>query len=118
MLIYIKKEENDPLENEIYNNAKISIFFVDNNQRVTIDDIGSIEEIENHAKALEVKTRKLKLTSQFRCNGSDGYVAWLDDILEIDETGNFDGFEFDFDFKVFNGRRNMERKNDPFINLF
>ncbi|AQR90208.1 DNA/RNA helicase domain-containing protein [Clostridium saccharobutylicum] len=76
---------------EIINTAKVSIFFVDNNQRVTMDDIGSIEEIENHAKVLDVKTRKLKLTSQFRCNGSDGYVAWLDDILEINESGNFDG---------------------------
>ena len=94
---------------EIINTAKVSIFFVDNNQRVTMDDIGSIEEIENHAKALTVKTRKLKLTSQFRCNGSDGYVACLDDVLEINETGNFDGFEFDFDFKVFDSPNEMRQ---------
>ncbi|ALB46001.1 MULTISPECIES: DUF2075 domain-containing protein [Clostridium] len=100
---------------EIINTAKVSIFFVDNNQRVTMDDIGSIEEIEHHAKILKVKTRKLKLTSQFRCNGSDGYVSWLDDVLEISETGNFDGFEFDFDFKVFDDpnemRKAIEEKN-------
>nr|WP_207729701.1 DUF2075 domain-containing protein [Clostridium cibarium] len=100
---------------EIINTAKVSIFFVDNNQRVTMDDIGSIEEVEKHAKALSVKTRKLKLTSQFRCNGSDGYISWLDDILEIRETGNFDGFEFDFDFKVFDSpaemRQAIEEKN-------
>ncbi|WP_143315449.1 DUF2075 domain-containing protein [Clostridium sp. HBUAS56017] len=100
---------------EIINTARVSIFFVDNNQRVTMDDIGSIEEVEKHAKALSVKTRKLKLTSQFRCNGSDGYISWLDDILDIRETGNFDGFEFDFDFKVFDSptemRQAIEDKN-------
>ena len=37
---------------EIINTAKVFIFFVDNNQRVTMDDIGSIQEIEKHAKAL------------------------------------------------------------------
>ncbi|WP_238916839.1 DUF2075 domain-containing protein [Clostridium sp. YIM B02555] len=101
---------------EIINTAKVSIFFVDNNQRVTMDDIGSIEEIEKYARALEVKTRKLKLTSQFRCNGSDGYVSWLDDVLEIAETGNFDGFEFDFDFRVFDDpsemKKAIEEKNE------
>jgi DUF2075 family protein/nicotinamide riboside kinase len=100
---------------EIINTSRVSIFFVDNNQKVTMDDIGSIEEVEKHAKALSVKTRKLKLTSQFRCNGSDGYISWLDDILEIRETGNFDGFEFDFDFKVFDNptemRQAIEEKN-------
>jgi DUF2075 family protein len=100
---------------EIINTAKVSIFFVDNNQRVTMSDIGSIEEIEKHAKSLEVKSRKLKLASQFRCNGSDGYISWLDDILEISETGNFDGFEFDFEFKVFDNptemRQAIEEKN-------
>ena len=100
---------------EIMNSAKVSIFFVDNDQRVTMDDIGSIEEIEKHAKVLDVKARKLKLSSQFRCNGSDGYISWLDDMLEIRETGNFDGFEFDFDFKVFDNpsemRQAIEEKN-------
>ena len=73
------------------------------------------KKLKNMQKLLAVKARKLKLTSQFRCNGSDGYVSWLDDILEISETGNFDGFEFDFDFKVFDNpsemRQAIEEKN-------
>ncbi|GKX65939.1 DUF2075 domain-containing protein [Inconstantimicrobium mannanitabidum] len=101
---------------EIINTAKVSILFVDNNQRVTMDDIGSVEEIERYANLLGVKTRRLKLTSQFRCNGSDGYLSWLDDVLEIGETGNFDGFDFDFDFKVFDDpselRKAIESKNE------
>lgn len=41
-----------------------------------------------------------RLSSQFRCNGSDGYLAWLDDVLEIHETANYDLEGIDFEFKV------------------
>ena len=40
------------------------------------------------------------MNSQFRCNGSNGYLSWLNDVLEIEETANFDGFDFDYDFRV------------------
>jgi DUF2075 family protein/phage repressor protein C with HTH and peptisase S24 domain len=38
------------------------------------------------------------LQSQFRCNGSDGYLAWIDGTLEIRETANetLDGINYDF----------------------
>lgn len=36
---------------------------------------------------------ELTLESQFRCDGSKGYIAWLDDVLEIRETANADGFD-------------------------
>ncbi|OPX45944.1 hypothetical protein CLHUN_04190 [Ruminiclostridium hungatei] len=57
----------------------------------------------------------MKLESQFRCNGSDGYLSWLDDVLEIGNTANFDGFEFDYEFKVVDNpnelRELIEEKN-------
>ena len=85
---------------EIINAAKCSIFFIDKNQRVHIKDYGSIEAIEHFARELGAEIEHIKLTSQFRCNGSDGYLAWLDDVLQIEETANYDGFDFDYDFKV------------------
>ena len=85
---------------EIINAAKCSIFFIDKNQRVHIKDYGSIEAIEHFAEELGAEIEHIKLTSQFRCNGSDGYLAWLDDVLQIEETANYDGFDFDYDFKV------------------
>ena len=48
----------------------------------------------------DAEVKQIKLASQFRCNGSDGYLSWLDDVLELEETGNFDGFDFDYDFRV------------------
>jgi DUF2075 family protein len=43
----------------------------------------------------------LELKSQFRCNGSDGFITWLDEALGIidDEDTSFEGVNYDF--KVF-----------------
>jgi DUF2075 family protein len=43
----------------------------------------------------------LKLESQFRCNGSDGFLSWLDNTLQIKETANIKLSSNEFDFKVF-----------------
>lgn len=42
-----------------------------------------------------------QLKSQFRCNGSDGYIAFLDDVLQIRETANYNGFDGEYDIRVF-----------------
>jgi hypothetical protein len=42
----------------------------------------------------------MELHSQFRCNGSDGYLAWLDDVLEIRETANYDLEDIDYEIKI------------------
>ncbi|MGL5649115.1 MAG: DUF2075 domain-containing protein, partial [Clostridium sp.] len=85
---------------EIIKASKVSVFFIDEKQRVTIDDIGSVEEIKKYAKENNAKIKELKLESQFRCNGSDSYLNWIDDLLYDEETNIFDGFEFDYDIKI------------------
>lgn len=83
---------------EIINSAKFSIFFIDEDQRITWQDIGRKEEIEKWAQKIGATVYYLKLESQFRCNGSDGYLSWLDNILQIKETANntLDGTNYDF----------------------
>ncbi len=85
---------------EIINAAKFSVFFIDKHQRISLKDYGSVEAIEEFASYFDAEVEHIKLESQFRCNGSDGYLSWLNDVLEIEETANFDGFDFDYDFKV------------------
>ena len=91
------------------------MFFLDENQRVTLKDIGSQVLIEKFAKELGAEVCIFELDSQFRCNGSDGYIAWLDNVLEIRETANFDIDGFDYDFKIFDDpnelRNAIEEKN-------
>lgn len=100
---------------EIINSSNFSMFFLDENQRVTLKDIGKEETIKKFAKQLNAGVYTYELNSQFRCNGSDGYIAWLDNILEIRETANFDIDGFDYEFKVFDDpnelRNAIEDKN-------
>lgn len=87
---------------EIINASKCAIFFIDESQRVTTYDIGSIDEIEKWANAAGAVIHKTELISQFRCNGSDGYLAWLDDVLEIRETANYSLEGIDYDIRILN----------------
>jgi DUF2075 family protein len=93
---------------EIINASYCSIFFIDEEQRVTIRDFGSISEIEKQAKKLGALIYYDELTSQFRCNGSDGYLAWIDNTLEIRETANYTLDGIDYDFRVFDSPQQMK----------
>ena len=76
------------------------MFFVDDDQRVTISDIGHTGELRKWAAALGAQVTELNLASQFRCNGSDGYMAWLDDTLAIRSTANQTLNTTEYDFRV------------------
>jgi len=60
---------------ELINAARLTIFFLDESQRVTLKDIGSKQEIMRWAIEAGAEVEELTLASQFRCNGSDGYLA-------------------------------------------
>ncbi|TWW10117.1 hypothetical protein E3A20_07740, partial [Planctomyces bekefii] len=71
---------------EIIEAAKVSVFFIDEDQRVTFSDIGKKQDLISWAQKLNAQVHQYELNSQFRCNGSDGYLAWLDNVLQIRET--------------------------------
>ena len=95
---------------EIIHAARLSVFFIDECQRVTVKDIGSVGEIKRWAAVNGAEVYEEELTSQFRCNGSDGYLAWLDDVLEIRETANYDIQGIDYDFEVLDSPDEMRQK--------
>ena len=80
--------------------ARTTVFFIDEDQRVTIRDIGTKAEIKKWADALGAETTELELASQFRCNGSDGYLGWVDHALQIRTTANTDLAGVGYDFAV------------------
>lgn len=85
---------------ELLTAARCAVFFVDDDQRVTLKDIGSAEALLHWAQRLGAEVTELALDSQFRCNGSDGYLAWLDHTLDIRRTANEVLDPADFDFRV------------------
>lgn len=94
---------------EIIHAATCSVFFIDESQRVTIYDIGSVDEIKRWADAANSEVMELELESQFRCNGSNGYLAWLDDVLGIRKTANYNLEGLDYDFRVCSSPQELQR---------
>ena len=93
---------------EIIHASRCSVFFIDESQRVTTSDIGSVEEIEKWAKMEHSEVFRMELISQFRCNGSDGYLAWVDDVLQIRDTANYDLEGIDYDIRICDSPMEME----------
>jgi DUF2075 family protein len=101
---------------EIISTAKCSVFFIDEDQRVTLQDIGTKKEILKWARLADAEIHEAELASQFRCSGSDGYMAWLDNTLAIRETANDTLDTTDYDFRVFDSP--FDLKNEIFrLNL-
>jgi len=97
---------------EIIHASKVSVFFIDEKQKVTTSDIGSIDAIKYYAEeegSLVYSGEELNLVSQFRCNGSDGYLAFLDNMLGIRETANID-FDLDYDVRLFSNPNTMREE--------
>ncbi len=79
--------------------SKSVVFFLDEDQRVTAKDYGDRKTIKRWAEYFGAEVSEGALLSQFRCSGSDGYLAWLDGVLGIhDETAHptLDGIPYDF----------------------
>jgi len=85
---------------ELIRSARCTVFFADDDQVVTLSDIGRIAELERWAQAAGAEVTHMELASQFRCAGSDDYIAWLDNFLGIRETANTDFDRDSFDFRI------------------
>lgn len=101
---------------EIINTARFSVFFVDDCQRIHMKDVGSVQYIKQCAEEMEADVHLEHLSSQFRCNGSDGYLSWLDNAIQIRETANIRLTEEDYDFRIFDSPVDMfnaiKKKNE------
>ena len=86
---------------ELIRTARCTVFFVDDDQRVTLLDIGHTDELRRHARESGAEVTELVLSSQFRCNGSDGYLTWLDSTLYLHDSANQILDATDYDFRVF-----------------
>ena len=90
---------------EIINSSKCSIFFIDEKQKVHLNDIGTKSEIKRWATSLDANITEFKLNSQFRCNGSDNYVKFIDYLLGI--TKNYIG-KINYDISVCDSPQELE----------
>ena len=97
---------------EIIHASKVSVFFIDETQQIDIKDFGTIENIRKAAedeKAVVIEDPKYVLKSQFRCNGSDEYINWVEGVLY--NRYKDDAVEFtDYDIKLFDNLLEMQQE--------
>jgi len=95
---------------DIIKAAKTSVFFIDDDQAIRPEDVGSVAEIKRVAEEQDAEIYEIELTAQFRCSGAEGYVNWVNDVLHLKQTGNYDGWDDkDFDFKLFDDPNDLHR---------
>lgn len=94
---------------ELLRASKVSVFFIDDDQVVRPNEIGSVEYIKKIAADKKCKVYEYELEAQFRCNGSDAFVSWINNTLGIKRTAHviWDQHE-EFDFKVFLNPSDLE----------
>jgi DUF2075 family protein len=85
---------------ELINASTFTVFFLDEDQRIHWKDIGDKNQIREWASSLGATVTEMDLVSQFRCNGSDGYLAWIDRVLQVRETANTTLEGANYEFKV------------------
>jgi DUF2075 family protein len=101
------KTKGDSQVKAIIAAAKLSVFFIDDLQKVTWNDLGTVAEIEKWGTKFKVEPHKRILNMQFRCAGSDSYISWVNQMLELVEKTN-DLASFDsYDFQVFDSPSEM-----------
>ena len=98
-----------PQVEELMQAAKVSVFFIDDRQVVRPGEVGSSKLIRDTAKTLGIQVFEHELETQFRCGGSDAFVGWVDNTLEIDATPFvlWDPKE-EFDFQVVDTPQELE----------
>lgn len=75
--------------------TKICVFFIDEKQAIRGAEIGSTNMIREAAAKYGAKVEECTLTSQFRCNGSDNYMDWIEQVLyNRPVTSKFDLSDF------------------------
>lgn len=70
----------------------------------------NIKQVQSHLTT-DIKVVELELKSQFRCNGSDNYLNWLDEVLYNDSANIHTSFDRDeYEFGIYDNPLNLYNK--------
>ncbi|MGW5146385.1 DNA/RNA helicase domain-containing protein [Rhodococcus koreensis] len=78
-----------PQIDELIAAARVPVFLLDEHQVVRPGEMGSLEQIQRHAKTIGLETQHVHLGEQFRCGGSEEYVLWVKRLLGLVEGGPY-----------------------------
>lgn len=106
------KKSNLPQVEELINVAKVPVFFIDDRQNVRPGEIGSCNYIRENAERLGCIVHEYQLDIQFRCQGSDKFVQWVNNTLGVTKTAEaiWDTKKSKFDFQIVNSPHKLYKK--------
>jgi DUF2075 family protein len=105
----LERKSKIPQIEELINVAKVLVLFIDDDQVVRPDEIGSVEFIKEYAKKNNCQVFEYELEAQFRCNGSDGFINWINNTLGIQKTANVIWTQQEeFDFRILDSPEELE----------
>lgn len=78
-----------PQIDELIAAARVPVFLLDEHQVVRPGELGSLAQIQRHARSLGLETQHVHLGEQFRCGGSEEYVLWVNRLLGLVEGGPY-----------------------------
>jgi len=82
-----KLRSGRPQVDELISAARVPVFLLDEHQVVRPGELGTVEDIEGHARNLGLAVRKISLDDQFRCGGSEAYLEWVRRLLGLAPGG-------------------------------
>jgi hypothetical protein len=95
---------------DILDSTRTAVFFIDDLQVVRPGEVGSTDLIREAAAKRSMEIREFQLEAQFRSNGSDSFIKWVDNTLELDRTPQvLWPMDDEFDFRIVPSVFELER---------
>ena len=95
---------------DILDASRVSVFFIDDLQVVRPGEVGSTDLIRESAAKRSLEVREFELQAQFRSNGSDSFIQWVDNTLELGRTPQvLWPMDDDFDFRIVGSIGELDR---------
>ncbi|AFE05818.1 hypothetical protein COCOR_04416 [Corallococcus coralloides DSM 2259] len=102
---------NTPMVDEMIRASRVTALFLDDNQTVRADEVGTLEHIRSHAESLRVPVTVVDLNAQFRCSGSESYMQWVDHALGFHAPRSLQWREFQgYDFTLVGSMQEMQER--------
>lgn len=105
-----RRSERSQVE-ELLSASKVCVFFVDDDQVVRPNEVGSSRLFREEAARSGRVLHERVLQAQFRCSGSAGFLNWIDNTLAVHKTANilFDQSQESFEFRIVDSPEDLDK---------
>lgn len=112
---YSEQLSDVPMIREVVHASHVTVLFLDDNQSVRADEIGSVAYIEEQMLRLGQEYELIDLNAQFRCAGSESYIQWVDHALGFTDKTSLAWKEFEgYRFEIVSSMPEMQAKLDVY----